>query len=49
VEDKPSIAQLLDREGLIKEQQAKAEEKQGEETADENETETNISPGKTLE
>ena len=49
VEDKPSIAQLLDREGLIKEQQAKAEEEQGEETADENETETNISPGKTLE
>jgi hypothetical protein len=49
VEDKPSIAQLLDREGLIKAQQAKAEEKQGEETADENETETNISPGKTLE
>jgi hypothetical protein len=49
VEDKPSIAQLLDREGLIKEQQAKEEEKQGEETADENETETNISPGKTLE
>jgi len=49
VEDKPSIAQLLDREGLIKAQQAKTEEKQGEETADENETETNISSGKTLE
>jgi hypothetical protein len=49
VEDKPSIAQLLDREGLIKAQQDKAEEREGEETADENETETNISPGKTLE
>lgn len=48
VEDKPSISQLLDREGLIKTQQADAEEKQGEETADANETETNISPGKTL-
>ena len=49
VEDKPSIAQLLDREGLIKAQQDKAEEREGEETADENEAETNISPGKTLE
>lgn len=49
VEDKPSIAQLLDREGLIKQQQVKAEERQGEETAIDNETETNVSPGKTLE
>lgn len=49
VEDKPSIAQLLDREGLIKAQQDKAEEREGEETADENEAETNVSPGKTLE
>jgi hypothetical protein len=48
VEDKPSISQLLDRQGLIKTQQAEAEDKQGEETADVNETETNISPGKTL-
>ena len=48
VEDKPSISQLLDRQGLIKAQQAEAENKQGEETADVNETETNISPGKTL-
>jgi hypothetical protein len=48
-EDKPSIAQLLDREGLIKEQQVKTEEKEGEDTADENETETNVSPGKTLD
>lgn len=49
VEDKPSIAQLLDREGLIKSQQAKVEEQRGEKTADENEAETNISPGKTLD
>jgi hypothetical protein len=48
VEDKPSISQLLDRQGLIRTQQAEAEDKQGEETADVNETETNISPGKTL-
>jgi hypothetical protein len=48
VEDKPSISQLLDRQGLIKAQQAEAEDKQGEETADFNETETNISPGKTI-
>jgi len=48
VEDKPSISQLLDRQGLIKTQQAKAEDKQGEQTADINETETNVSPGKTL-
>ena len=48
VEDKPSIAQLLDRQGLIKSQQAEAEDKQGEETADVNDTQTNISPGKTL-
>ena len=48
VEDKPSISQLLDRQGLIRAQQAEAEDKQGEETADVNETETNISPGKTL-
>ena len=46
-EDKPSIAQLLDRQGLIKKEQAQAEEKQGETTADDNEIETNISPGKT--
>ena len=48
VEDKPSISQLLDREGLIKVQQAKTEEKEGEEAANANETETNTSPGKTL-
>jgi hypothetical protein len=48
VEDKPSISQLLDRQGLIKAQQAEAEDKQGEETANINETETNVSPGKTL-
>ena len=48
MEDKPSISQLLDRQGLIKSQQAKAEDKQGEETADVNDTQTNISPGKTI-
>jgi hypothetical protein len=46
-EDKPSIAQLLDRQGLIKKEQAQAEERQGETTANDNEVETNISPGKT--
>lgn len=47
-EDKPSIAQLLDRQGLIKAQQAKAEERAGETTADDNEVDTNVSPGKTV-
>jgi hypothetical protein len=46
-EDKPSIAQLLDRQGLIKKEQAQAEERQGEETVDEEQVETNVSPGKT--
>ena len=46
-EDKPSIAQLLDRQGLIKKEQAQAEEREGETTANDNEVETNISPGKT--
>lgn len=48
VEDKPSISQLLDRQGLIKSQQVEAEDKQGEQTADVNATEINVSPGKTL-
>lgn len=47
VEDKPSIAQLLDRQGVIKEQQKSAEERQGQETVDEESVETNVSPGKT--
>lgn len=38
-EDKPSIAQLLDRQGLIKTQQQQAEEKQGEQTAEEEDME----------
>jgi alpha-D-ribose 1-methylphosphonate 5-triphosphate synthase subunit PhnI len=45
-EDKPSIAQLLDRQGLIKKEQAQAEERQGEETVDAEQVETNVSPGK---
>jgi hypothetical protein len=48
VEDKPSIAQLLDRQGLIKAQQDQAEAKTGETTADDNQVETNVSPGKTI-
>ena len=48
VENKPSIAQLLDRQGLIKAQQAKAEERTGETTAEEEDVETNVSPGKTV-
>jgi hypothetical protein len=48
VEDKPSISQLLDRQGVIKAQQKEAEDKQGETTADDNELETNVSPGKTV-
>lgn len=48
-EDKPSIAQLLDRQGLIKQSQKSAEERQGQETADEESVETNVSPGKTQE
>ena len=46
VQDKPSIAQLLDRNGLIKSEPVKTEEKQGEETV--TTEETNTSPGKTL-
>jgi hypothetical protein len=46
VEDKASIAQLLDRNGLIKSEPVKTEEKEGEETA--TIEETNTSPGKTL-
>ena len=49
VEDKPSIAQLLDRQGVVKAEQNRAEEKQGETTADEEDVETNVSPGKTQE
>ena len=49
VEDKPSIAQLLDRQGVVKAEQNRAEQKQGETTADEESVETNTSPGKTQE
>ena len=49
VEDKPSISQLLDRQGLVKAEQKQAEEKQGEKTANETDVESNISPGKTQE
>ena len=49
VEDKPSISQLLDRQGLVKAEQKQAEEKQGEKTANEADVESNISPGKTQE
>lgn len=48
-EDKPSIAQLLDRQGVIKAEQKKTEEKTGEQTVDEESIETNVSPGKTQE
>lgn len=49
VEDKPSIAQLLDRQGVVKAEQNRAEQKQGETTADKEDVETNTSPGKTQE
>ena len=51
VEDKPSIAQLLDRKGLIKpgEKLNKTDEAEGEQTATEQSVETNTSPGKTLD
>jgi hypothetical protein len=50
VQDKPSIAQLLDRKGQFKVQSdtAKKEESAGETTADDTSVETNTSPGKTL-
>jgi hypothetical protein len=48
VEDKPSIAQLLDRKGVMKSMPVKEEEKEGEDTVDEKSVETNTSPGKTL-
>jgi len=47
-EDNASVAQLLERQGLVQSQKAKAEEKAGEKTADDNEVETNTSPGKTV-
>jgi hypothetical protein len=49
VEDKPSIAQLLDRKGVIKAEQEKAEDKQDKKTTDDNTLNTNVSPGKTQE
>ena len=49
VTDKPSIAQLLDRKGVMKSMPAKEEEKEGEDTANEESVETNVSPGKTQE
>jgi hypothetical protein len=49
VKDKPSIAQLLDRKGVMKSMPAKEEEKEGEDTANEESVETNVSPGKTQE
>ena len=49
VEDKPSISQLLDRQGLVKAEQKQAEEKQGEKTANETAVESNTPPGKTQE
>ena len=45
VEDNPSVAQLLERKNLVEQEQASAQERQGETTANENETQTNISPG----
>jgi hypothetical protein len=48
VEDKPSIAQLLDRKGVMKSMPVKEEEKEGEDTANKESVETNTSPGKTL-
>jgi hypothetical protein len=48
VEDKPSIAQLLDRKGVMKSMPVKEEEKEGEDTVNKESVETNTSPGKTL-
>lgn len=45
VEDTPSVAQLLERKNLVEQEQASAEEKQGETTVNENKTQTNIPPG----
>jgi hypothetical protein len=47
ISDKPSIAQLLDNKGLMKPVEVKKEDEQGEETADDESVETNVSPGKT--
>ena len=44
-EDKVSIAQLLDRKGVMKAQ----DQEEGQETVDEEDVETNVSPGKTQE
>jgi len=45
LEDKPSIADLLDREGLVKEQQVKEEEREGETTSEFNANEEDIVKG----
>jgi hypothetical protein len=47
-EDKVSVAQLLERQGQIQSEQAKAEERAGETTANDNEAGGNVSPGKTI-
>lgn len=47
-EDNVTIAQLLERQGQVRSEQAKTEERAGETTANDNEKDTNVSPGKTL-
>ncbi len=47
-EDKVSVAQLLERQGQVQSEQAKAEERAGETTANDNEAGDNVSPGKTI-
>ena len=44
-EDKPSIADLLDRKGLVKEEQVKSEEKKGETTSEVNANKEDIVKG----
>lgn len=45
VEDTPSVAELLQRKDLVQQEQKSAEDKQGQTTATDNKTETNIAPG----
>jgi hypothetical protein len=49
VEDRPSIAQLMDREETVKAEQKKPNDRRDEEITDNNTLNTNVSPGKTQE
>jgi hypothetical protein len=45
VQDTPSVAQLLERKDLVEQEQASAEDQQGQETANENDSQIKTPPG----